>query len=152
MFLSVFKIDLIFQRSFRFIVKLCRRYRSLPYTQCLPHYQHSLSQQCLCMFDKPTLMHNYHPCFVVFTRVHVHSMGLDNCNNDTHSQLYYYPEQFHCLKSVLLCQFILYSYLNLTTTDLSPDSNSFDFFRIGMPCHSWDHTVYRIVRLTSSTW
>ena len=134
MFLSIFKLDLTFQRSFRFtvkfIVKLCRRYRSLPYTQCIPHYQHSLLQQCICMFDKPAFMHNYHPFFVVFTRVHVHSMGLDNCNNDAHSQLYYYPEQFHCLKSILLCQFILYSSLNLTTTDLSPDSTVLTFLEL----------------------
>ena len=69
-------MDFIFKSSFRFTVKLNRKYRGFLYIPCthtciassiinIPHQSGTF-----ITIDEPELTHHYHPKFIVYIRVH----------------------------------------------------------------------------------
>ena len=85
---QIFKVDFIFWSSFRFTVKLRRRYQDFSHIPCpdtciafsiinIPH-----QSGAFVTTDEPKWPYYYYPKSIVYNRVHfcwLHSMGLDKC-------------------------------------------------------------------------
>lgn len=71
----IFKLDLIFQSSFKFTAAGTGISHTplLPYTPGMcshPHYQHPHQRGTLVTTDEPAWMHPHHPNLIVYVRVH----------------------------------------------------------------------------------
>ena len=150
-YLETFK-DLFFQSSFRFTIKLRRKYREFLNMSCSPTCiaspitnipQHSGT---FVIIDELTLLHLYHPKFIGY--IMVHSWGFTFYGFGQMYGMYpllqYRREQFHCSKNPLQPACVSHFSQLLATTDSFDCLYSFTFSRV---LYSWNYTVCGLFRL-----